>query len=178
MTPMTPMTKHWQHCPPTTAALSGHIEFDASKVAFTPPTMNRDCNTQLTNLIKEKTKDWCPVSICVPAKLTGVNGEINELEINLVDYIGKASKYAQQLRIKPLVMLEGHKQPIVFPLIKDCTEAPIKSITSHLVKVCAQDGFSLVNNGYEKKKKKLVFKCQRGYLYKSKKSAGTETSKQ
>ncbi|GAX28049.1 hypothetical protein FisN_2Hu132 [Fistulifera solaris] len=113
-------------------------------------------------LMTEQNCTWLPTSLMVPAQLTHADGESTRCEIDLVEYIGKDSKYAKLLK-DPLIRASGHKNPRVFPDFSDDSKETQMAIKTHFSQVGAQDGYKIMRRGYDPKTTKLlVINCKRG----------------
>lgn len=116
---------------------------------------------------------WTPATLEVPAKLVDVTGYSTLCQINLMDYMGKESTMAKQVLTDPIVKLQGHRRPVLFPHIVDSGKESRQMVTKHLTRACAKEGFRLITRGWEHTKGRISFKCQRAFVY-----VGTKTQEE
>ena len=120
---------------------------------------------------------WNSSSILIPAQFTNpITGEFYQTEINLAEYVGKESPYAHEGNKQDPFMAE-HLRLHVFPEITDDSKESVRFIIKNLVDTCAKDDGFAVFGSYDRKQFYLVFKCKRGSMYKSRKSADTPAAK-
>ena len=114
---------------------------------------------------------WPAEKIMIPAQFTHYfTGEPCQMDVNLVDYMGKDSIYLEN---KKDPLMAEHVRLHVFPNVTDDTNDSVRIISKHLMATCArEDGFAL-HSGYDRNQTYLVFKCKRGLLYKSRRQPTT-----
>ena len=140
--------------------------------------MNCQLKESFDALYADKIQGWAPSSIIVAAELRDQTGTSTRCEINFMDYIGLESTYGKLVKVKndAVAIAQGHSSPIVFPDVTGCDPASLKTISESLKKACTTQGFKLISKGFQKKRNRVQFLCDKRIVYKSSKKAVGTTS--